>query len=36
MYNQTLYKVIEPIKHNTIKRLNKLKSGNMAITKNMM
>ena len=25
MYNQTLYKVIEPIKHNTIKRLNKLK-----------
>ena len=25
MYNQSLYKVIEPIKHNTIKRLNKLK-----------
>jgi len=25
MYNQTLYKVIEPIKINTIKRLNKLK-----------
>jgi hypothetical protein len=25
MYNQSLYKVVEPIKHNTIKRLNKLK-----------
>ena len=25
MYDQTLYKVIEPIKINTIKRLNKLK-----------
>ena len=33
MYNQTLYKIIEPIKLNTIKRLNKLKKWDYGYNK---
>ena len=33
MYNQTLYSIIEPIKLNTIKRLNKLKKWDYGYNK---
>jgi hypothetical protein len=33
-YQQTLYKIIEPIKRTTIHRLNKKNTGNTDITKN--
>ena len=36
MYQQTLYKVIDHIKPQAIKRLNKSKSGNMVTIKSMM
>ena len=36
MYEQSLVKIIEPIKKTTISRLNKGKNGNMDTIKNMM
>ena len=36
MYEQTLYKIIEPVKKTTLTRLNKGKNGSTVITKNMI
>ena len=36
MYEQTLYKIIDPIKKTTLSRLNKGKNGNMDTIKNMI